>query len=132
MERNTILAAAGGLALGVAGTAAVTTANATGAAAPAPVKSSSRVLLENELVRVKEAIFAPGDTRPGMHTHELAHVGVPLDDGRLTFTYADGTTETLDLKRGTAGFRAANVTHEAVNRGDKPVRVIEVEIKEGS
>jgi mannose-6-phosphate isomerase-like protein (cupin superfamily) len=126
MKRNTILAAAGGLALGIAGTAAVTTQ-----AAPAPMKSSSRVLLENDLVRVKEAIFAPGDTRPGMHTHELAHVGVPLDDGRLTFTYADGTTETLDLKRGTAGFRAANVTHEAVNRGDTPVRVIEVEIKEG-
>ncbi len=129
MTRNTILAAAGGLALGIAGTAAVTNAGAT-RAAPAPLKSSSRILLENDLVRVKEAVFAPGDTKPGMHTHDLAHVGVPLDDGRLTFTYADGTTETLDLKRGTAGFRAANVTHEAVNRGDKPVRVIEVEIKE--
>lgn len=126
MTRNTILAAAGGLALGIAGTAAVTTQ-----AAPAPLKSSSRVLLENDLVRVKEAVFAPGDIKPGMHTHDLAHVGVPLDDGRLTFTYADGTTETLDLKRGTAGFRAANVTHEAVNRGKTPVRVIEVEIKAG-
>lgn len=125
MKRNTILAAAGGLALGILGTAAVT-----GQAAPAPLKSISRVLLENDLVRVKQAVFAPGDAKPGMHTHDLAHVGVPLDDGRLTFNYADGTTETLDLKRGTAGFRPANVTHEAINRGDKPIRVIEVEIKE--
>jgi mannose-6-phosphate isomerase-like protein (cupin superfamily) len=31
--------------------------------------------------------------------------------------------------RGNAVFREANVTHEAINMGDKPLRVIEVEIK---
>ena len=92
-------------------------------------KNSSKVILENDKVRVKEAIFVPGDKKPGMHTHEYPHVGVPLDAGTLKFNYPDGKTETLELKPGTAGFREANVTHEAVNMSSKPIRVIEVEIK---
>jgi quercetin dioxygenase-like cupin family protein len=115
-----------GLSLGVAATLAAAKWGGVGAAAE---KSHSRVVLENDLVRVKEAVFAPGDKRPGMHTHEYAHVGVVIDGGTLRFNYSDGQTETLELKRGGAGFRAANVTHEAVNLGSKPVRVIEVEIK---
>ncbi len=92
-------------------------------------KSRSRIVLENERVRVKEAIFAPGDKKPGMHTHEYPHVGVIIDGGTLRFNYPDGKTETLNLPRGAAGYREANVTHEAINTGSKPVRVIEVEIK---
>jgi mannose-6-phosphate isomerase-like protein (cupin superfamily) len=116
-----------GMLLGVAITlAAVKRGEVGGAAAE---KSHSKVVLENDLVRVKEAVFAPGDKNPGLHTHEYAHVGVVIDGGTLKFNYADGKTETLDLKRGGAGFRGANVTHEAVNLGRRPVRVIEVEIK---
>jgi hypothetical protein len=92
-------------------------------------KNSSKVILENDKVRVKEAIFVPGDNKPGMHTHEYPHVGVPLDSGTLKFNYPDGKTETLELKPGTAGYRDAKVTHEAINVGSKTVRVIEVEIK---
>jgi mannose-6-phosphate isomerase-like protein (cupin superfamily) len=92
-------------------------------------KNSSKVLLENDKVRVKEAIFVPGDNKPGMHTHELPHVGVAIDGGKLKFNYPDGKTETLDLKPGGVGYRDANVTHEAINVGSKSVRVIEVEIK---
>jgi mannose-6-phosphate isomerase-like protein (cupin superfamily) len=90
--------------------------------------SSTKVVLENDRVRVKEAIFAPGDADP-MHTHELPHVGIVIDGGKLVFNYADGTTENLDLPRGGVGYRDANVTHQAVNPGREPVRVIEVEIK---
>jgi mannose-6-phosphate isomerase-like protein (cupin superfamily) len=89
----------------------------------------SQVLLENDKVRVKEAVFAPGVSKPGMHTHEYAHVGVVIDGGTLKFNYPDGKTETLELKSGGVGYREANVTHEAVNLGKKPIRVIEVEIK---
>ncbi|MBA3438342.1 MAG: hypothetical protein H0T92_00535 [Pyrinomonadaceae bacterium] len=92
-------------------------------------RNSSRVVLENDRVVVKEAIFMPGDRQPGMHTHKYAHVGVPVDGGKLQFKYPDGKTETADLKPGAPGFREANVTHEAINMGKKPVRVIEVEIK---
>jgi mannose-6-phosphate isomerase-like protein (cupin superfamily) len=92
-------------------------------------KNSSKVILENDKVRVKEAIFVPGDSKPGMHTHELPHVGVAIDGGTLKFNYPDGKSETLNLKPGGAGYRDANVTHEAVNVGSKTIRVIEVEIK---
>jgi|SRR5262245_3666294 len=92
-------------------------------------KNSSKVILENDKVRVKEAIFVPGDKNPGMHTHEYPHVGVAIEGGTLRFNYLDGKTETLELQPGGAGYRDANVTHEAVNVGSKSVRVIEVEIK---
>ena len=55
-------------------------------AAPAAVSATMatpavKVLLENEQVRVREVVFAPG---PGdTHTHEWAHVGVILTKGQL-------------------------------------------------
>ena len=97
-------------------------------AAVAATRNSSKIVLENDKVRVKEAIFMPGE-KPGMHTHQFAHVGVVIDGGTLKFNYPDGKTETLELKRGGAGYREANVIHEAVNMGKTPVRVIEVEVK---
>jgi mannose-6-phosphate isomerase-like protein (cupin superfamily) len=91
-------------------------------------KNSSRVLLENERVRVREALFMPGE-KPGMHTHDLPHVGVIIDGGTLKFNSPDGKVETLELPRGAVGYRDANVTHEPINPGKTPIRVIEVEIK---
>ena len=126
MKKEIIGVFLAGLIFGIAGTVgAVTWAGGASAAQ----KSSSKVILENDRVRVKDAVFAPGDKQPGMHTHEYAHVGVVIDGGTLKFNYPDGKTETLELKAGGAGYRDANVTHEAVNMGKKPVRVIEVEIK---
>jgi mannose-6-phosphate isomerase-like protein (cupin superfamily) len=116
-----------GTVVGIAGGAA--TMLWVGGRTSAAEKSSSKVILENSRVRVKEAIFAPGDKNPGMHTHEYPHVGVAIDSGTLKFNYPDGKTETLELKPGGAGYRDANVTHEAINLGSKPIRVIEVEIK---
>jgi mannose-6-phosphate isomerase-like protein (cupin superfamily) len=101
----------------------------TSLAAQGGEKSTSKIVLENERVRVKEAIFAPGDTNAKMHTHEFPHVGVVIDGGKLRFNYADGKTESMDLPRGGVGYREANVTHQAINPGREPVRVIEVEIK---
>ena len=111
-----------GLLFGIVSALSVT------AQAPAG-KNSSKIVLENDKVRVKDALFMPGDAKPGMHTHKYPHVGVVIEGGTLKFNYPDGKTETLELPRGGAGYRAANVTHEAVNIGTKPVRVIEVEIK---
>jgi mannose-6-phosphate isomerase-like protein (cupin superfamily) len=90
-------------------------------------QSTSKIVLENDRVRVKDVTFPPGVT--GMHTHDLPHVGVVIDGGVLEFRYPDGTTETAKLPRGGVGYRDANVTHEPVNPGKTPVRVIEVELK---
>jgi hypothetical protein len=97
--------------------------------AQAAQKNTSKVVLENDRVVVKDATFYPGDTAPGMHTHKLPHVGVVIDGGTLVMRSPDGKLETLDLKRGGAGFREANVTHEPLAKGTSPIRVIEVELK---
>lgn len=93
------------------------------------VKSSSKVVLENARVRVKDVTFAPGDVNPGMHTHELAHVGVILTPGSLTFTEPGKPAETVKFEAGSVGFREAKVTHQAGNPGTTSMRVIEVELK---
>jgi mannose-6-phosphate isomerase-like protein (cupin superfamily) len=99
------------------------------AQAQGPTKNTSKVVLENARVRVKEAAFYPGDKSPGMHTHELPHVGVIIEGGTLVFKSPDGKSETLNLTAGGVGYRDANVTHEPINTGTKPVKVIEVELK---
>ena len=96
---------------------------ASASAAPAP-----KIVLENARVRVRDVTFPPG-VSAGMHTHDLAHVGVVIQGGTLVFKYPDGKSETAKLDAGGVGFREANVTHEPTNPGKTPVRVIEVELK---
>ncbi len=91
--------------------------------------NTSKVVFENSRVRVKDATFMPGVQNPGMHTHDLAHVGVVIQGGTLVFRYPDGKSETMELPVGGVVFRDANVTHEPINTGKAPVRVIEVELK---
>jgi quercetin dioxygenase-like cupin family protein len=90
-------------------------------------QSTVKIVLDNARVRVRDVTFPPGVT--GMHTHELPHVGIVIQGGTLVFKYPDGKSETMKLDVGGVGFREANVTHEPVNTGSSPVRVIEVELK---
>ena len=85
------------------------------------------VLLENNRVRVRQVRFEPG-IHYGNHTHPYAHVGVILDEGTLEFIES-GKSEKKEFKAGQVGWRDANVTHEVVNAGKNPMRVIEVELK---
>ena len=105
---------------------------ATQAAPVAPkgaIKYSTQVVFENERVRVKDVTFPPGVPDTGMHTHDLAHVGVILTEGKLVFTEGDGKKETAAFTSGSVGFRGPNATHMVANPGAKPMRVIEVELK---
>jgi len=97
------------------------------AAAATMAKPAVKVLLENEQVRVREVVFAPGtgDT----HTHPWAHVGVILTKGQLAFADAGKPEELVSFEAGSVGFREAKVTHLARNPGKTPMKVIEVEIK---
>jgi len=125
------MAAGLALAAGISGSAQLGAGFGLGSRveAQAAQKNTSKVVLENDRVIVKDATFYPGDTAPGMHTHKLPHVGVIIDGGTLVMRSPDGKLETLDLKRGGAGYREANVTHEPLAKGTSPIRVIEVELK---
>jgi quercetin dioxygenase-like cupin family protein len=98
------------------------------AQATATSKNASKIVLENNRVRVKDVTFLPGASA-GMHTHDLPHVGIIIQGGTLVFKSPDGKSETMKLATGGVGFREANVTHEPINQSKTPVRVIEVELK---
>jgi quercetin dioxygenase-like cupin family protein len=103
--------------------------HATGEAAPqgAMAKPAVKVLLENDQVRVREVVFAPG--AGDSHTHQWAHVGVILTKGQLAFADAGKPEEVVSFEAGSAGFREAKVTHLVRNPGKEPMKVIEVEVK---
>src|SRR5688572_28219980 len=122
-----MLAGAGLMALGNA--ASVGSARVWAAQPAGGAKSSSKVVLENARVRVKDVTFAPGEKNPGMHTHDLAHVGVILTAGSLTFSEPGKPAETVKFDAGSVGFREANVTHQVTNPGSSTMRVIEVELR---
>ncbi len=77
---------AGLLSFGVAGLEAVRAPQAATATKAAAGKYSTQVVFENERVRVKDVTFPAGVLDTGMHTHDLAHVGVILTEGQLLFT----------------------------------------------
>ena len=95
----------------------------------APAKYSSKVVLENDRVRVKDVTFPAGVLDTGTHTHEYAHVGVILTKGALVFTEPGKAGETVQFDAGSVGYREAKATHQVANPGKAPMRVIEVELK---
>ena len=118
-----------GVAVTVGGSRVVPRVVTTLQAMPAEGKASYKTVLENERVRVREAVFPGGVPNTGMHTHQYAHVGVILTKGALLFTNPDGTTETVNFEPGSVGFREANATHAVGSAGPETMRVIEVELK---
>lgn len=113
----------------VVGAAVMATVLAAAVARQAAVTSASKVVFENDRVRVKDVTFPPGVTDAGMHTHALPHVGVILTAGALAFTEPGKASETVKFDAGSVGYREANVTHQVTNPGNTPMRVIEVELK---
>jgi quercetin dioxygenase-like cupin family protein len=90
--------------------------------------NESKILLENDNVRVRQVAFQPG-ARVGPHTHPYPHVGVIIDSGSLTFVEKGKKDETKTFSAGDAGWRDAHVTHEVFNSGKTPMRIVEVELK---
>ena len=82
-----------------------------------------RVTLENDKVRVIEFKARKGEITP-MHSHP-GHVIYPLADGKTRFTYPDGTTREIEIKKGVAQW-IGPVTHAHLALTDNHVFVVEV------
>jgi quercetin dioxygenase-like cupin family protein len=94
---------------------------------PAVVNAKTiTVKLENERVRVLEAILAPGD-KEQLHSHP-ANVFYVVAGGKIRNHAADGKTTETDLQAGQVFYRDP-VTHWAENIGSTTLRVILVELK---
>jgi quercetin dioxygenase-like cupin family protein len=94
-----------------------------------PVKVSPKnyhVLIDNAAVRVLHVIVAPG-AKTVMHQHP-DNVTVLLTDGKMAFTGADGKSENLETKAGTALWSGPQ-THMGANTGTSPLEAIVVELK---
>ena len=91
----------------------------------------TRLLFENDSVRVWDLRLAPGDST-GLHQHEHDYFYVVIGDGKLQRVDPDGTTHPpKEMADGEVHFRKieGQSVHAAVNAGDTPWRNIVVELK---
>lgn len=96
---------------------------------PAVVNAKTiRVTLENDRVRVLEAVLQPGD-KEQLHNHP-AYVFYVLEGGTMRNHLPDGKTSDSKLEAGQVFFREPLI-HWAENIGTTTVRVVLVELKGG-
>ena len=88
----------------------------------------TRVVFENEQVRVWEIELAPGETLP-MHFHELDYVVVVLTAGTTTVEWEDGRRERNQHAPGEILWRSAPHAHALTNDGREVYRNRLVELK---
>ncbi len=97
--------------------------------APDPVRVDSghyTVEIENDKVRVLRIRYAPHE-RSVMHSHP-ASVIVMLTDGRMRFTFPDGSVEEVEAKAGqTMTFPA--IDHLPENLGETALEAVAIELK---
>lgn len=87
---------------------------------------NSKILLENNVVRVYRFEFAPGEVIP-WHSHPN-HVVYPLSDGKIEITEKDKAPAVFDIKMGNPMYMPA-VTHMGKNIGTTTIIMIITEIK---
>jgi len=95
---------------------------------PLPAQSTSATPIENESVKVLDVMVQPG-TKTRMHDHKVNRVMVYLDEGKQHFEWQDGKPTDLKWKAGEPLWSPAAGMHVATITSDKPVRIIEVELK---
>lgn len=86
-----------------------------------------KVTLENEHVRVFEAVLKPGD-KEALHSHPRTVVYV-IEGGRTRNHSEDGTTTESELSAGQTLYREP-LTHWAENIGTTTMRLVIVELKD--
>ena len=87
---------------------------------------SYKVVLENDAVRVLEVRIKQG-AKSEMHSHPRS-VAICLNDQRLRFSFPNGKTEDVDLKRGQTVW-LDGISHAVENSGTEDVNSVVVELK---
>ena len=96
---------------------------------------ATRVLFENERVRIWEMNLAPGEST-ALHRHELDYVQVEIEGDKISGLIEPGAGGTyresfeLDVKSGTHFWVDRGGFETAKNTGKKPYRGILIELKE--
>lgn len=87
----------------------------------------TRLVFENEKVRVWEFTLAPGESI-GMHRHDHDYFFYPIEGGTLEVTRASGVTR-VTLHEGEVHFRKGGDAHAARNVGGQRYHEVLVELK---
>jgi quercetin dioxygenase-like cupin family protein len=88
----------------------------------------TKLIFENERVRVWEFTLAPGEAIPA-HKHEHDYFFYPIEGGTLEVVRPNGTTRAT-LNAGEVYFRKGGDTHAAKNVDDHRYHEILVELKD--
>ncbi len=86
-----------------------------------------KVTLENERVRVFEAVLKPGD-KEALHSHPRTVVYV-IEGGKMRNHAEDGTVTEAEITAGQTMYREP-LTHWAENIGTTTMRLVVVEMKD--
>ena len=114
---------------GVAVSVVMSLAGPVGAPAQDPAVVNAKTIwvkLENDPVRVLEAVLKPGD-KEQMHSHPQYVIYV-IAGGKVRTHGADGTTTEAEMKDGDVLYRGP-LTHWAENVGTTTIHLILVELK---
>jgi len=87
----------------------------------------SKIILENDRVKIVEMRVAPGEKMP-MHTHG-AYVAYTMNPAKVRFILPDGTTREQDFEKGSCRF-SPGVTHALENIGSTEIFNLDIELKE--
>lgn len=88
----------------------------------------TKLLFENERVRVWEVVLEPGKAL-GMHTHELDYLFYPTQGSSMEVIRTSGVERT-ELRAGEVYYFQRGDTHAARNVGDHRFHEILVELKD--
>lgn len=93
-----------------------------------PAATPSNVKLDTPQARVFVATLQPHVPARATSGHATHRVLIYLDDGVMT-RQEGSDTQTLRFKRGDVRWRAASGPYVAENTGDRPFRILEVDLK---
>jgi quercetin dioxygenase-like cupin family protein len=89
----------------------------------------SRIIFENEQVRVWELAVEPGRSK-GWHRHDLPYVIVPMTGGDIEIESINGTVVRPKESVGEAIWRDAGEVHDLRNLGRATYRNVLIELKD--
>jgi quercetin dioxygenase-like cupin family protein len=101
---------------------------ATAALLSAQPQRTDPLVVENDQVRVLKVIDPP-HRKGRLHEHAMNRVMVYLNEGHLVLEYEGGRTDDQKVKAGEVRWSAAGGKHSSENVGDKPLEIVEIELK---
>ena len=84
--------------------------------------------IDNDQVKVLNVVVQPHE-KTRLHQHKVNRVMIYLTAGRQDFDYQDGKKSVLKFKAGEMKWSPAGGMHIAEITSDKPVNIIEIELK---